>query len=120
MTLNSVDSVVMLENVVTVVPLNDAPEESLLAPTSPVLETRCRIPPDVVAPPNGLAVAAMAGQLYAASRRLQRVVATQGSDIHNLIIALDDMASAYSVQRWLWLAALLVVILALATTVVGH
>jgi hypothetical protein len=30
------------------------------------------------------------------------------------------MANAYGVQRWLWLTALLVVLLALATTVVGY
>ena len=75
MTLNSVDSVVMLENVVTVVPLNDAPEESLVAPTSPVLETRCRIPPDVVAPPNGVAVAAMAAGTTTAAVRSAAAVA---------------------------------------------
>src|SRR6185503_19884844 len=55
-----VDSVVRLANVVTPVPAKDAPEKSFAAPASPVSETRCRIPPDVVAAPKGVAVAASA------------------------------------------------------------
>ena len=93
---------------------------SLVVGTSAILVAQSALAVGAILAPLAIAVAAMAGQLYAASRRLQRVVATQGSDIHNLMVALDDMASAYSVQRWLWLTALLVVILALATTVVGH
>jgi hypothetical protein len=59
-TLNSAESVVMLENVVTPVPVNVAPDASFVAPASPVLETSVRIPPLTVAPPNGVAVAATA------------------------------------------------------------
>jgi hypothetical protein len=48
-TLNSVESVVMLANVVTPVSVNVAPEASFVAPASPVLETSVRIPPLTVA-----------------------------------------------------------------------
>jgi hypothetical protein len=40
--------------------------------------------------------------------------------MHNLMSALDDMAAAYRVQRWLWITALAAVLFALATTTVSR
>jgi hypothetical protein len=45
---------------------------------------------------------------------------TRGNDIHNLMIAINDMVVVYRVQRWLWTTVLAVVIVALATTVVSR
>ena len=59
-TSNSVESVEMLENVVTPVSAKLAPDASFVEPASPVFETSVRIPPLTVAPPNGVAVAASA------------------------------------------------------------
>jgi hypothetical protein len=62
----------------------------------------------------------VAVQQYSAARRFRRIVATRGSDISHLMIALEQMAAAYRVQRWLWISAAAVVILALAMTRVGR
>lgn len=70
--------------------------------------------------PVGIAVAVMGAQLFAAARRFRRIVTTSGSDIANLMAALDDMAVAYGVQRWLWMTALVAIIVALAFTIVGR
>lgn len=70
--------------------------------------------------PLGIAVAVMAAQIYAAARRFRRIVATHGNDISNLMVALDEMATAYQVQRWLWITVSIVILVALATTIVGR
>ena len=57
----------MLENVVTPVPVKLAPEASFADPESPVLETRVRTPLLVVAPPNGVPVAASAAPVRTAA-----------------------------------------------------
>ena len=65
----------MLANVVTPDPANDAPEKSFVAPASPVFDTSVRMPPLVVAPPNGVAVAASAaGTMTVASTIAAAVV----------------------------------------------
>jgi hypothetical protein len=93
---------------------------SVVVVVAAVLVARSALGVGAILAPLAVAVAAMAVQLYAAARRLRRIVATRGSDIDNLMVALAEMANAYGVQRWLWLTALLVVLLALATTVVGY
>jgi hypothetical protein len=70
--------------------------------------------------PLGIAVAVMGAQQFAAARRFRRIVGTRGNDISNLMAALEEMAIAYGVQRWLWMTALIVILLALATTIVGR
>ena len=70
--------------------------------------------------PLGIAVAVMGAQQFAAARRFRRIVGTRGHDISNLMSALEEMAVAYGVQRWLWMTALIVILLALATTIVGR
>jgi hypothetical protein len=70
--------------------------------------------------PLGIAVAVMGAQLFAAARRFRRIVGTRGNDISNLMVALDEMAVAYGVQRWLWITVSVVIVLALATTIVGR
>jgi hypothetical protein len=70
--------------------------------------------------PLGIAVAVMGAQQFAAARRFRRIVETRGNDISNLIAALNEMAAAYVVQRWLLVTASLAIVLALATTIVGR
>jgi hypothetical protein len=70
--------------------------------------------------PVGIAVAVMGAQLFAAARRFRRIVTTRGHDISHLMAALEEMAVAYGVQRWLWVTASLVIVVALGTTIVGR
>lgn len=70
--------------------------------------------------PLAIALAVMGVQLFAAARRFQRIVATRGNDINNLMAALDEMAFAYGVQRWLWITVLVAIAMALAFTIVGN
>lgn len=70
--------------------------------------------------PLAIALAVMGAQLVAAARRFRRIVATRGNDISNLMTALDDMAFAYGVQRWLWTTVLVTILLALSFTIVGN
>jgi hypothetical protein len=70
--------------------------------------------------PVAIALAVIAAQLLGAARRFRRIVATRGSDIDNLMSALDDMAVAYGVQRWLWTTVFLVTLIALVFTVVAR
>ena len=62
----------------------------------------------------------MGAQLLAAAGRFRRIVATSGKDISNLMVALEEMAVAYRVQRWLWVTVSAVIVIALATTIVGR
>ena len=70
--------------------------------------------------PLAVAVAIMAAQQYAAAAHFRRIVATRGNDMNNLMVALEKIAIAYRVQRWLWLTASVAVIIALATTIEGR
>ncbi len=85
-----------------------------------VLLARSTLAGAAILAPLAIAVAIMAAQLYAAARRFRRIVLTQGRDISNLMVALDEMAIAYGVQRWLWVTVSIVILLALLTTTVGH
>jgi hypothetical protein len=70
--------------------------------------------------PLGIAVAAMGAQLFRAAPRFRRIVATRGNDISNLMVALDEMAVAYGVQRWLWLTASIAIVVAVIVTIVAR
>ena len=70
----------------------------------------------VIVAPLGLAVAVIGAQLFRAGRRFHRIVATRGNDISNLMFALEEIATAYRVQRWLWLTVSLVIVVALIAT----
>jgi hypothetical protein len=70
--------------------------------------------------PLGIALAVMGAQLFAAARRFRRIVATRGNDISNLMAALDEMAAAYRVQRWLWLTVSMAIVIALIATIVAQ
>jgi hypothetical protein len=69
--------------------------------------------------PLAIAIAVMGAQLLAASRRFRRIVVTRGNDITNLMAAVNEMAVAYGVQRWLWITVLVASVLALSFTIVG-
>jgi hypothetical protein len=70
--------------------------------------------------PLGIAVAVMGAQLFRAARRFRRIVATRGNDISNLMVALDEMAVAYGVQRWLWLSVSMAIVVAVIVTIVAR
>ena len=55
--------------------------------------------------------------LVGAARHFTRIAATEGSDIDNLMVALDELKNVYAVQRWIFVAAVLAVSLALMMTV---
>jgi hypothetical protein len=66
--------------------------------------------------PLGVAIAVIGAQLLRAARRFRRIVVTRGNDIGNLLTALDEMGSAYRVQRWMWITVALVIVVALIST----
>ena len=70
--------------------------------------------------PVTIALLVMATQLYAAASRFRFIIRTRGSDVDNLMIALDEMTGVYRVQRWLWLTVSAVVVIALLTSKVAH
>lgn len=70
--------------------------------------------------PLGITVGLMGAQLFVAGRRFRRIVTTRGSDINNLMKALDGMVAAYVIQRWLWITLSLVVAIGLTFTTVGR
>lgn len=92
---------------------------SAVVVTAVVLLARVTVTGSAILAPLGLAVAVMGAQLFAAGRRFRRVVSTRGSDISNLMLALNEMAVAYRIQRWLWLTVLVAIALALLTTIQG-
>ena len=69
--------------------------------------------------PLGIALAVMGAQLFGAAKRFRRIVATRGNDIDNLMTALNEIALAFRVQRWLWITVTVVIVVALVTTIVG-
>ena len=70
--------------------------------------------------PVTIALLVMGTHLYAAARRFRFVVRTRGRDVDNLMIALDEMAGVYRIQRWLWVTVSAAVIIALLTTRGAH
>ena len=57
---------------------------------------------------------------WRAARHFKRIIATHGSDVHNLMSALGELTSVYVIQRWLWIVLGAVVLIALAGTVTGY
>ena len=57
---------------------------------------------------------------YGAARHFRRIVTTHGRDVDNLMIALDELANVYAIQRWLWIVLGAIVLIALASTVTGY
>jgi hypothetical protein len=92
---------------------------SAVVASAAVVVARSTLAGTAILAPLAIAVAVMGAQLFAAARRFQRIVATRGNDINNLMAALDEMAFAYGVQRWLWTTVLLAIVVALAFTIVG-
>lgn len=62
----------------------------------------------------------MAVQLFQAARHFRRIAMIHGSDIQHLMAALDHLARLYSMWRWLWVVVSVIVVAALATTIVGR
>jgi hypothetical protein len=84
-----------------------------------VVVARSTLAGGAVLAPLAIAIAVMGAQLLAASRRFRRIVVTRGNDITNLMAAVNEMAVAYGVQRWLWITVLVASVLALSFTIVG-
>lgn len=93
---------------------------SALVGVAAVALARSTLTGSAILAPLGIAVAVMGWQLLAAARRFRRIVGTRGNDISNLMTALDEMALAYGVQRWLWITVSVAIVVALATTIVGR
>ena len=93
---------------------------SAIVGAAAVLLVRSTLAGSAILTPLAIAVAVMGAQLLAAAGRFRRIVATSGKDISNLMVALEEMAVAYRVQRWLWVTVSAVIVIALATTIVGR
>jgi len=65
----------------------------------------------------GLLLLVMGANLLGAAQHFRRIATTEGRDIENLMIAMGELARVYAVQRWLWTAVALVLIVAIGTTV---
>ena len=70
--------------------------------------------------PLAIALVVIGAQMVHAARRFRRIVTTRGNDISNLMEALDEMAAAFRVQRWLWLTVSMAIIIALIAAVVAQ
>jgi hypothetical protein len=68
----------------------------------------------------GILLAVMGVNLFGAAQHFKRIATTEGHDIENLMRAMGEVARVYAVQRWLWIALGLVLILALATSVTAQ
>jgi hypothetical protein len=93
---------------------------SAIVGAAAVLLLRSTLAGTAILTPLAIAMAVMGAQVLAAAGRFRRIVATSGKDISNLMVALDEMAVAYRVQRWLWVTVSAVIVIALATTIVGR
>ena len=93
---------------------------SAIVGSAAVVLARSTLAGSAVLAPVGIAVAVMGAQLFAAAKRFRRIVATRGDDISNLMAALEEMAVVYRVQRLLWVTVSVVIVIALATTIVGR
>ena len=93
---------------------------SAIVGAAAVVLVRSTLAGSAILTPLAIAVAVMGAQLFAAAGRFRRIVATSGKDISNLMVALEEMAVAYRVQRWLWVTVSAVIVIALATTIVGR
>ena len=68
----------------------------------------------------GILLMVMGVNLFGAAQHFKRVATTEGHDIENLMIAMDEVARVYAVQRWLWIALGLVLIGAIATSLTAR
>ena len=57
---------------------------------------------------------------YRAAGHFRRIAKTQGHDVENLMIALDELAGVYDIERWLWIVVGAVVLIALVGTQTGY
>jgi len=64
----------------------------------------------------GILLLVMGVNLVAAAQHFKRIATTEGHDIENLMVAMGEVARVYAVQRWLWVALALVLIVAIATS----
>ena len=64
----------------------------------------------------GVLLIVMGVNLLGAAQHFRRIATTEGRDIENLMTAMGELARVYAVQRWLWIAVALVLIVALATS----
>ena len=64
----------------------------------------------------GVLLIVMGVNLLGAAQHFRRIATTEGRDIENLMIAMRELARVYAVQRWLWIAVAVVLIVALATS----
>lgn len=67
-----------------------------------------------------LLLVAMGLLKYRAASHFRRIVKTHGSDLENLMTALDELAAVYDIERWLWIVVAAVALIALAGTVTGY
>jgi hypothetical protein len=93
---------------------------SAIVASAAVVLARSTLAGTAILAPLGIAVAVMGAQLFRAARRFRRIVATRGNDISNLMVALDEMAVAYGVQRWLWLTVSIAIVVAVIVTIVAR
>ena len=73
----------------------------------------------IVAVPAGV-LTVTAVHLLRAAADFRRIASIRGNDIDNRMVAVERVAGAYRLQRWLWLAASATILVALATTIVSH
>lgn len=92
---------------------------STIVGSAAVVVARSTLAGGAILAPLGIVMAVMGAQLFGAARRFRRIVATRGNDIDNLMTALDEMALAYRMQRWILITVTVVIVIALATTIVG-
>jgi hypothetical protein len=57
---------------------------------------------------------------YGAARHFRHVVTEPTRDIPDLMIAVEELANVYEIQRWLWIVLAAVVLVALTSTVIGY
>ena len=93
---------------------------SAIVASAALVLARSTVAGTAILAPLGIAVAVMGAQLFRAARRFRRIVTTRGNDISNLMVALDEMAVAYGVQRWLWLTASIAIVVAVIVTIVAR
>jgi hypothetical protein len=68
----------------------------------------------------GILLMVMGVNLFGAAKHFKRIATTEGRDIENLMIAMDEVARVYAVQRWLWIALGFVLIVAIVTSLTAR
>ena len=93
---------------------------SLVVGAAAIVLARSTLAATAILAPLDIAIVAIGWQLHQAAKHFRRIALTRGNDIHNLIVALNEMVVVYRVQRWLWICVLTIVAVALATTIVSR